>query len=131
MKRPLNIHRRRGVGILLLVIVIALVGVALLMLTNAASHMTYQSRQVQADAYLVNIHESTVTWARQNPARLAALAPGKSLTLDMASLGIADATATVELVKRDGNDSRIRITSVCTVNKRKPSRTIETTIQSQ
>ena len=125
--RHTNPHRRRGMGIFLIIMAISLAGLALIFLAHGTSHLAFQSSQAQSDAYLTNIEESALTWAQHNGAKLATLQEGDSLSLDITALKIPEGTAALEMVKRQGTEAKIRVKSFCLVHGHKMTRTTEQT----
>lgn len=81
-----------GFGLILLVMILSVVGMALMMLTLTGWTALQGSRQAQLDACSRNIQFSAEAWARKNSQSLQV---GQSVHLDVRELGIEGASATL------------------------------------
>ena len=99
--------RRPGFILVYVIMLLALVGVVMLVLTQGANTMLFQADAAYLQAVDRNLLASGLVWARRQAARSEAATAGL-VCLDARSLGDSRATLAVEIVRR-GDEAECRI----------------------
>jgi hypothetical protein len=109
-------HRRKGYGLFLVIMALALVGIAMILMTDISGTMSFQTQQAKVTADSDNLQAGALDWAAHNAATLKQ-SIGKAVALDCASLEISGAAASVTPVETVGKQLRIRIETCCNQGK--------------
>jgi hypothetical protein len=102
-------HDRRGFGLILVLIILAISGGALAMMAAQSGAMTHQTRRMTEDAWRQDLQASARAWAALHPAT--DLAPGQVrwVELDASSLGLPGAKVIVGAAAPDANGAPLTV----------------------
>lgn len=102
-------RRRRGFGLIIVLIVLAVMGGALAMMAAQSGALTHQTRRMQEDAWRRDLQASARSWAAQHPA--SDLAPGQVRwnELDASPLAVPGAKLIVGLSAPDANGTSVTV----------------------
>jgi len=87
--------KKHGFVLVLVIIVMALIGMVMFVLTEGANTMLFQSNRAYLEAVERNLIISSLTWAKQNIKSQKAEIFNKTIDLDIADLNIQDATLNI------------------------------------
>ena len=110
--------RRNGFVLILVIIVMALIGVVMFVLTEGANTMLFQSNRAYLEAVERNLIASSLTWAKQNIESQKAEIFKRTIDLDIADLDIQDATLSVVVVPARGKEAEVEVSTSCSRGRR-------------
>ena len=107
--------RRKGMGLVVVLAVLALLGGAIIASTAQTGAIAYQTQRMHQQACVENLQASGAAWARASRAAGALPAPGQAgaKTLDVSALDVPGGLLTAESLPADANGTPVRIAGRC------------------
>lgn len=107
-------RKRKGLVLVLVVTVIAVIGIQMFALAGIANTMQFQSHTAYLRACERNLLASGLGWAKQNIQNKAGEIPGKTVELDVSRMGIRGSALGVTISTQADGPGEVRVESSCT-----------------
>ena len=114
--------RRRGFVLIIVVVVIALMGAQLLVLSGISNSILFESETAYLEAVERNRSASGLAWAGQNAKGQSKDAFNKPVQLDLTGIGVPDTALTVTIGAPKENKARVQIKTSCGFGERRTLR---------
>jgi len=108
--------RQNGFALILVIVVIALIGVVVFLLTEDANTIVFQSDMAYLEAVERNLIASGLAWAKQNIKNGSKDICHKDIALDVTGLNIR--VATLSVVIGTPTDNRVEVSTSCSRGRR-------------
>ncbi len=110
--------KKHGFVLVLVIIVMALIGMVMFVLTEGANTTLFQSNRAYLEAVERNLIISSLTWAKQNIESQKAEIFNKTIDLDIADLNIQDATLNIAVGPARDKEAEVEISTSCSRGRR-------------
>jgi hypothetical protein len=114
--------RRKGFVLILIVLLIAVVGAEMFVLSGISNRMLFDSNNAQLEALERNLSAAGLTWARR-ASRQNTEAFGRTVELDVASMGVSGAALSVTLGVPKDKTVQVQVDTTCSRGPRTLNRT--------
>ena len=110
--------RNHGFILILVIIVMAMIGMVMFVLTEGANTILFQSNRAYLEAVERNLIISSLTWAKQNVESQKAEIFNKTIDLDIADLNIQDATLNIVVSPARDKEAEVEVSTSCSRGRR-------------
>jgi hypothetical protein len=108
----MDVSRKNGFVLVLVIIVISLLGVAMLVLTDVAKTLLFQTDRAYLEAVEDNLTAGALAWSRQN-VRSLTTEPNKVVELDTSAMRLRDSKLTVQVKSVTDTAVTIQVSTSC------------------
>lgn len=123
--------RNRGFVLLFVIVAIALVGVIMIVLTTGSDTMMFQSDMAYLRAIERNLTASGLAWARLNVLDKSPETFNRTVSLDLANVGIRGSSLTIAIGAATDKQVEVRINTSCARGRRTRDHAEEYMVQLQ
>ena len=106
-------HQKKGLTLIIVLLVLALVGVAIFILAEISRSIIFESNMAYVQACKRNMTASALVWASKNHKDLTVDEKSKVISLDIEALKIKGGSLTIELLEAGKETPNVEITSKC------------------